>query len=240
MLSIRSQFLRGVMLCAVCLPAFANASVESGVDAYSGGDYARAIHDLQPLADKGNGEAQYYVGQMYANGQGVLKNEVTAVNWFLQAAGNGSAKAQTKLAEVYSFGKGVPEDDAIAAYWRWRAAATQVAAAKRNLNDSLKNAEAGKDKLAMPGAGKCAPPAYAHDAAHFGDGGTVDVLVLVDETGKAADTAVLNSSDWPLLDQAARDAFSKCPYTAAKADGKADGKAVSGVLRMPYEWKPVK
>jgi len=229
----RSQFLRRALLGALCVPWLAFASVESGIDAYSGGDYARAIHDLQPLADKGNGDAEYYVGLMYANGQGVLKNDATALNWLVLAAGNANAKAQQKLADMYAFGKGVPENDTIAAYWRWRAAATLAATAKNNLNNSLKNAEADKNHAGMPSKLKCAAPAYVRDADHFGDGGTVDVLVLVDENSKVADAAVLNSSDWPRLDQVALDTYNKCSFSA----GKVDGKTVPGVMRLPYEWK---
>jgi TonB family protein len=215
------------------MPLLASASVESGIDAYSGGDYARAIHELLPLAEKDNGDAEYYVGLMYANGQGVLKNDATALNWLVQAAGHTNAKAQLKLADIYTYGKGVPENDAIGAYWRWRAAATAASTAKSNLNDSLKNAEADKKNTGIPGKLKCATPQYAHDADNFGDGGTVDVLVLVDENSKVADAAVLNSSDWPRLDQIARDAYNNCSFTAAKADGK----TVPGVIRLPYEWK---
>lgn len=237
MLMFRSQLLRCALLGAFCVPLcaplLASASVESGIDAYSGGDYARAIHDLQPLAEKGNGDAEYYVGLMYANGQGVLKNDATALNWLLQSAGNGNAKAQQKLADIYAYGKGVAENDAIAAYWRWRAAATTAQTAKNTLNDSMKNAEADKNRVGAPSKLKCATPAYAHDADHFGDGGTVDVLVLVDANSKVADAAVLNSSDWPRLDQAARDTYNNCSFAA----GKVDGKTVPGVIRLPYEWK---
>jgi TonB family protein len=233
MLRFRSQFLRCALIAAICTPLCAQASVESGIDAYSGGDYARAIHDLLPLAEKGNGDAEYYVGLMYADGQGVLKNDATALNWLLQAAGNANAKAQQKLADIYAFGKGVSENDAVAAYWRWRAAATAATNAKNNLNDSLKNADANKAQAGTPGKLKCATPSYAHDAEHFGDGGTVDVLVLVDESGKTRDASVLNSSDWPRLDQVARDTYNNCSFAA----GKVDGKAVPGVLRLPYEWK---
>jgi TonB family protein len=233
MLRFRSQFLRCALVGAMCAPLFAHASVESGIDAYSGGDYALAMHVLLPLAEKGNGDAEYYVGVMYANGQGVLKNDATALNWLLQSAGTANVKAQQKLADIYAFGKGVAENDAIAAYWRWRAAATAVSNAKSNLNDSLKNADANTVQAGTPSKVKCATPTYARDAEHFGDGGTVDVMVLVDEGGKVRDASVLNSSDWPRLDQITRDTYNNCSFAA----GKVDGKTVPGVLRLPYEWK---
>lgn len=237
MLSFRLQFSRWAVAIAVTAPALAFGGVETGIDAYSGGDYALAMHELQPLAEKGNADAEYYVGQMYENGQGVLKNEATALVWFLQSAGGGNAKAQLLLVDVYAFGRGVPENDAIAAYWRWRASTTLAATAKRDLNQSLKNVEADKKNAsATPGKIKCATPSYKHDVDHFGDGGTVDMLFLVDANGKSLDTVVLNSSDWPRLDQYAHDAYVNCTFSAAKVDGK----DVPGVVRLPYEWKLAK
>ncbi len=236
MFSFNTQFYRASVAVALILPALAWGSLEAGTDAYNGGDYALAMHELLPLAEKGNGDAQYFVGQMYANGQSVPKNEETAAGWFLQSAGKGNANAQLTLGDMYAFGRGIEENDAISAYWHWRAAITFVATARRNLNSSLKNTEAAKAKTAgqaIPTVVKCTEPSYVHDVQHFGDGGTMDLLFLVDADGKALETSVLNSSDWLRLDQIARDAFSTCTFSPAKVDGK----AVPGILRMPYVWK---
>lgn len=235
MFRLPTWFYRLAAVVVLIAPALAWGNLEAGADAYNGGDYALALHELLPMAEKGNGDAQYIVGQMFANGQGVPKNEATAADWYLQSAGNGNANAQLALGDMYALGKGVVEDDAIAAYWRWRGAVTSLAIAKRKLNAGLKNADAAKDKgNANPIAANCAAPTTARDASHFGEGGTVDLLVLVDADGKALETSILNSSDWPRLDQAARDAFNACAYAPAKADGK----PVPGLVKMSYVWKP--
>ena len=237
MFSVSVRFCRlfsALALSATALSAW--GSLEAGMDAYSGGDYALAMHEVLPLAEKGDAQAQYLVGQMLANGEGVPKNETAAAQWFLEAAGSGNAKAQLALADMYSLGKGVAEDDAIAAYWRWRAATTRATVARRTLSESLKKSEAdaGKAKRGeVPVMNHCAAPAYARDAEHFGDGGTVDLLFLVDADGKAQDVSVLNSSDWARLDRSARDAFAACTFVP----GKIDGKPAPSVVRVPYVWK---
>jgi uncharacterized protein len=44
---------------------------QDGVDAYERKDYKTAYKLILPLAEKGQPSAQYYLGFMYVNGQGV-------------------------------------------------------------------------------------------------------------------------------------------------------------------------
>ena len=66
--------------------------------------------------------AQYHLGVMYANGEGVPEDDAEAVKWFRMAAEQGYADAQFILGLKYSTGEGVPEDDAEAVKWYRRAA----------------------------------------------------------------------------------------------------------------------
>jgi TPR repeat protein len=43
--------------------------------------------EWKAAADKGEAYAQYFMGVMYANGDGVPKDNATAVKWFTKAAG---------------------------------------------------------------------------------------------------------------------------------------------------------
>ena len=52
--------------------------------------------NLQAAA-QGNAAAQYNLGVMYANGEGVPKDDAQAVQWYRKAAEQGDAKAQYKL-----------------------------------------------------------------------------------------------------------------------------------------------
>ena len=77
-------------------PAF-SADWDKGVAAYQSGDYATALREWKPLAEQGNARAQFYLGVMYGNGQGVPQDYKTAVKWYRLAAEQGDADAQTSL-----------------------------------------------------------------------------------------------------------------------------------------------
>jgi len=67
---MKKTTLATLILCAsLALPA--RAGFEEGLAAYERGDYATALKEWQPLAVAGNADAQYYLGVMYAFGQGV-------------------------------------------------------------------------------------------------------------------------------------------------------------------------
>ena len=101
-----------------------SAGFEEGVVAYNQGDYATAMAEWRPLADKGVASAQYNIGLMYMNGQGVDKDIVTAVNWMRKAAEGGDRDAQLAVGLMYRKGQGIPQDDFEAVNW-FRAAAEQ-------------------------------------------------------------------------------------------------------------------
>ncbi len=103
------------------------------VDALQRGDYATAIRELRPLAEQGDAEAQYNLGVMYGNGQGVPQDYAEAVKWYRKAAKQGHAKAQPKLGFMYRNGQGVPQDSAKALQWYRKAAEQGHAKAQYNL-----------------------------------------------------------------------------------------------------------
>ncbi len=79
---------------------------------------ARAgLCEWRPLAEKGNVDAQTYLGFMYANGRGIPQDYATTVKWFRLAAEQAFAAAQTSLGMMYGRGPGVPQDDAEAMKW---------------------------------------------------------------------------------------------------------------------------
>lgn len=212
------------------------AGLDTGVDAYNGGDYARAIHELLPMAEKGNATAQRYVAAMYADGQGVKQDEKIAAGWYISSAIGGNTDAQITLGDFYTAGRAVQVDPVLAAYWHWRAANEMMNAAKRELSAGLtKSAGA----LAKPGAADsaketgCSAPAYRADAAHFGKDSTVDLLFLIDTDGKTLQASVGATSAWPLLDNLARDAFAHCAFPPVLQNGK----PVPALIKASYTWK---
>ena len=123
-----AKLLRATLSASLMLVAMAGAAVggpfEDAVDAYVRGDYATAYRLFQPLAEQGNAEAQYDLGSMYANGQGVQQDYAEAVKWYSKAADQGLAHAQHNLGVMYRAGQGVPQDYAEALKW-FREAAEQ-------------------------------------------------------------------------------------------------------------------
>ena len=65
---------------------------------------------LLEAAQKGYDIAQYEVGVVYENGEGVFEDYVEAAKWFLKAADQGNVEAQLKLGFYYDFGIGVLQD----------------------------------------------------------------------------------------------------------------------------------
>lgn len=91
------------------------ANLEKGMAAFSEGDYETALAECQPLADDGNVEAMFCVGQMYANGFGVPMDDALALKWYGMAAGEGHPEALYRLAVMHANGWGVAMNDVPAA-----------------------------------------------------------------------------------------------------------------------------
>ena len=108
----------------VCLVVPAWADYQAGMDANNRGDYATALREWRPLAEQGHAVAQYSLGLLYANGQGVPKDDVQARQWYEKAAAQGRADAQVNLGILYDYGRGVPQDFKKAVYW-YRLSANQ-------------------------------------------------------------------------------------------------------------------
>ena len=106
---------------------------DKGVDAYKAGDFETALRELRPLAEQGNARAQYALGQMLRNGQGVPQDDVEAVRWYRLAAAQGHAIAQYALGFMYDTGQGVPQDYAEAMKWYQLAAENGYAMAQHYL-----------------------------------------------------------------------------------------------------------
>ena len=78
---------------------------------------AEAVKWFRKAAEQGDASAQFNLGVMYANGEGVPEDDQEAVRWYRKAAGQGSAEAQYCLGRMYYEGKGVPEDYVKAYAW---------------------------------------------------------------------------------------------------------------------------
>src|SRR6056300_1298156 len=69
------------------------------------------LRRLELAAEQGDAEAQFNLGRRYDNGEGVTRDNRTAVKWYSLAAEQGLADAQYSLAVMYEWGQGVTGDD---------------------------------------------------------------------------------------------------------------------------------
>ena len=111
---------------------------DKGVAAYNAGDYQTALIYFIDIADGPpyeyddgsikwpglpvypNVSAEYYLGLMYEEGQGVLQNYVEAFRLYHLVAEQGdasSAEAQYRLGSMYQNGQGVTQNNVLAHMW---------------------------------------------------------------------------------------------------------------------------
>ncbi len=118
------RFPIALVLPIVCLASPAWSDFQAGMDAHDRGDYATALSEWRPLAEQGHAKAQYNLGLLYANGQGMPQEYEQARQWWEKAAAQGDANAQYKLGVLYENGFGGAQDNGQARQW-WEKAAAQ-------------------------------------------------------------------------------------------------------------------
>ena len=90
------KLLLGMMFGLLALPAAAQ-NVKAGIDAWQRGDTAAAVGIWRPLAEKGDADAAFNLGQAYRLGKGVPIDLTQAQNWLERAARKGHVDAQSTL-----------------------------------------------------------------------------------------------------------------------------------------------
>ena len=123
------QFPIALVLSLVCLVVPAWADYQAGMDANNRGDYATALREWRPLAEQGDARAQFDLGLLYENGDGVPRDNAKAHRWYEKSAAQGGAKAQFYLGMQSAFGEGGPLDLVQAHMWYSLAAGNGHAAA---------------------------------------------------------------------------------------------------------------
>jgi len=73
-------------------------------------NYSKAYGYFVKSAKKGFAPAQYNLGVMYLNGQGVEKDIQKAISYFMLASDLGYVNAQVQLGNLYFNGEEVPKD----------------------------------------------------------------------------------------------------------------------------------
>ena len=111
-----------------------NEWFESALKYSQEGDYPAAFRLFKKAAEQGQANAQYNLGLMYYNGEGVTRDAKQAVYWWQKAAEQGDAGAQYNLGVMYGKGEGVTRDAKQAVYWWQKSAEQGYSYAQRALN----------------------------------------------------------------------------------------------------------
>ncbi|QFY89891.1 SEL1-like repeat protein [Magnetovirga frankeli] len=107
--------------------------MQLGHRAYVSGDYRQAARIWTPLAEHGLPQAQFYLSNLYARGEGVEADPVAALAWLTRAASAGHAAAQFNLGNRHYQGLWVKQDFAQAREWWGRAAEQGLQQAAYNI-----------------------------------------------------------------------------------------------------------
>ena len=94
---MNAKYLVAAALVAFVAEPLSAQSVKAGIEAWQHADYATAVAIWRPLAESGDADAAFNLGQAYRLGRGVTLNLGAAQNWFLRAAQTGHVDAQTTL-----------------------------------------------------------------------------------------------------------------------------------------------
>ena len=93
---ILKHLVAAALLTAAASPLSAQ-TVRAGIDAWQHADYAAAVRIWRPLAERGDADAAFNLGQAYRLGRGVPTNLAAAATWFQRAASKGHIDAQATL-----------------------------------------------------------------------------------------------------------------------------------------------
>ena len=91
------KYLAVLILIAASAAPLSAQSVKAGIEAWQRSDYADAVTIWRPLAEGGDADAAFNLGQAYRLGRGVPLDLAAAQTWFERAAGKGHLDAQTTL-----------------------------------------------------------------------------------------------------------------------------------------------
>jgi hypothetical protein len=78
--------------------------------------YSHFLEQIRLSAEKGDANAQFLLGNMYADGRGVVRDQQQAASWYRKSAEQGNAAGQLYLAMMYLDGKS-NQDQQQAASW---------------------------------------------------------------------------------------------------------------------------
>lgn len=135
---MRQLIIASVLSCALLVgqagSGWTSDEVESRATNERGGS-SITFEELVFLANKGEAEAQFLLGDMYHHGKGVPQNLEVARQWYWAAAGQGHAMAQFLTGYMFQTGSGVAKNDRAAVIFYAQAAEQGLSIAQNRLGD---------------------------------------------------------------------------------------------------------
>ncbi|MEM7636582.1 MAG: tetratricopeptide repeat protein [Pseudomonadota bacterium] len=128
---IRNVFTALFVLCAAGVAHAQN--YDAGIAALQAGEFSMARKELRPLAEAGDGRAQYQTGLMYEYARGYKQSDAKAASWYGRAAAQNIAAAQYRLGVLHENGWGVAQNHSRAAHWYTKAAMQDHGLAQHDL-----------------------------------------------------------------------------------------------------------
>jgi cell division septation protein DedD len=92
-----AKYLVAALLLLASPSVLSAQSVKAGIEAWQRADYTAAVAIWRPLAEKGDADAAFNLGQAYRLGRGVPTNLSAAKTWLERAADKNHVDAQTTL-----------------------------------------------------------------------------------------------------------------------------------------------
>src|SRR5947199_3433454 len=114
-------YMKPVLYMLLILAAPLWADFKSGLAAYDRGDFRAAMQEWLPVAQRGDANAQFNIGLLFASGKGVKKDLRQAADWYRKAAEQGVGAAEYNLGVMFANGDGVPRDVHEAVKWLQKA-----------------------------------------------------------------------------------------------------------------------
>jgi len=132
-----------VAIALVSVPAWAGPQEDfkKGYGYYQAENYDEAVKWYRKAAEQGYAPAQYRLGELHYDGQGVPQDYAEAAKWQRKGADQGYVSSQTALGVTYAMGKGVSQDYAEAAKWYRKAAEQGDAYTQFNLGIAYEKGE---------------------------------------------------------------------------------------------------
>ena len=73
------------LVLSLMVAGIARADVDQAINAWKSGDYRTAVEGFKAGAQEGDARAQFYLGEAYNFGRGVLQDYAEALKWYRQS-----------------------------------------------------------------------------------------------------------------------------------------------------------